>query len=186
MEDTEIVKLYWARSEKAISETAKKYGRYCFYIANNILCNCEDSEECVNDTYWKAWGVMPPKRPEKLSVFLGKITRNLSINRYRLLMAKKRGEGQFAIALEELQECIPSAENVEEIVEAKALTELLNCFLEKLPKEKRKIFLRRYWYFSPVKEIALEYGISESKVKMSLMRTREELKVYLERKGVVL
>lgn len=186
MEDKQIVELYWARSEQAITETDQKYGKYCYYIAHNILKNHEDSEECVNETYWKAWGLMPPKQPQKLSAFLGKITRNLSINKYNLLHTQKRGEGQFPIALEELQECIPSGENVEQAVENEELAEIFNRFLEMLPVEKRKVFMRRYWYFSPIKEIAEEYGMSESKIKMLLMRTRKEFKNYLEMEGVVI
>ena len=140
MEDKQIVELYWARSEQAITETDQKYGKYCYYIAHNILKNHEDSEECVNETYWKAWRLMPPKQPQKLSAFLGKITRNLSINKYNLLHTQKRGEGQFPIALEELQECIPSGENVEQAVENEELAEIFNRFLEMLPVEKRKVF----------------------------------------------
>lgn len=186
MEDKQIIDLFWNRSQNAISETAKKYEKYCYYIAFNILHSREDSEECVNDTYLKAWENIPPQRPEKLSVFLGKITRNLSINRFKHKTAKKRGEGQYVIALEELQECIPSMTSVEKDMEEKALVDVFNRFLEGLPIEKRKIFMRRYWYFSQVKDIASEYSMSESKVKMSLMRTRGELKEFLEKEGVVL
>lgn len=186
MDDKMIIELYWARSELAITETAQKYGKYCYYIANNILQNHEDSEECVNDTYWKAWGAMPPNWPEKLSVYLGKITRNLSINKYNFLKAKKRGEGQLDIALEELKECIPSGDSVEQAMEEKELVQIFNQFLESLPEEKRKVFMRRYWYFSSVKEIAETYGMGESKVKMILLRTRKEFKIYLEQEGVVL
>lgn len=186
MEDWQIVDLFWKRSESAITETAKKYEKYCYYIAFNILHSKEDSEECVNDTYLRAWGSIPPQRPEKLSVFLGKITRNLSINRFKHRTAWKRGKGHYVMALEELQECIPSMTSVEQAMEDKALVELFNRFLGGLPLEKRKIFMRRYWYFSQVKDIATEYGMSESKVKMSLMRTRKELKDFLEKEGVVL
>lgn len=109
MEDRQIVDLYWARSENAISETERKYGRYCYYIAYNILHNNEDSEECVNDTYLNAWKAMPNQRPSKLSTFLGKITRNLSLNRWELYNAEKRGSGQIPLALDELHECIPTS-----------------------------------------------------------------------------
>lgn len=186
MEDRQIIDLFWKRSQNAISETAKKYEKYCYYIAFNILHSREDSEECVNDTYLKAWENIPPKRPERLSAFLGKITRNLSINRVKHRTARKRGKGQYEIALEELQECIPSLNSVEKAMEDKALVDLFNRFLEGLTIEKRKVFMRRYWYFSQVKDIATEYGMSESKVKMSLMRTRKELKDFLEKEGVVL
>lgn len=186
MEDERIVELYWARSEKAISETADKYGRYCYSIAYNILHSREDSEECVNDTYLKAWNAMPEERPRRLAAFLGRITRNLSLNRLEKYEAKKRGAGQVPLALEELQECVPSADNTEQIVDDMALADLLNRFLASSGAEKRKIFMRRYWYLSSVAEIAKAYGISESKVKMSLLRSREELKRYLEKEGVAL
>lgn len=186
MDDKQILDLYWARSERAISETADKYGRYCHYIAYNILHSAEDSEECVNETWLKAWRAMPPKRPDRLSVFLGKITRNLSLNRYRQYNAEKRGGGQTALALEELQECIPAAGSVEQIVDDLALTEVLNRFLASLPGERRKIFMRRYWYLSSVKEIAEDFGVGESKVKMALLRSRNELKNQLEKEGIVL
>lgn len=186
MEDRQIIELFWKRSENAILETANKYEKYCYYIAFNILHSREDSEECVNDTYFKAWEIIPPQRPEKLSAFLGKITRNLSINRFKQRNAKKRGEGQYVLALEELQECIPSMICVEQAMEDKELVVVFHRFLDGLSVEKRKIFMRRYWYFSQVKDIASEYGMSESKVKMSLMRTRKELKEFLEKEGVAL
>lgn len=186
MEDKRILDLYWARSERAISETADKYGRYCHFIAYGILQNAEDSEECVNETWLKAWGLMPPKRPDRLSTFLGKITRNLSLNRYKQYTAEKRGGGQTALALDELQECIPASDRVERIVDDLVLTEVLNRFLASLPAERRKIFMRRYWYLSSVKEIAEDFGIGESKVKMALLRSRNELKNLMEKEGIAL
>lgn len=186
MEDRQIVDLYWARSENAISETEIKYGRYCYYIAHNILHNDEDSEECVNDTYLNAWNAMPDHRPNKLSTFLGKITRNLSLNRWELYNAEKRGSGQILLALDELHECIPSTESVDRIVDDLTLAEIFNRFLAALPKEKRTIFMRRYWYLSPIAEIASDYSMSESKVKMSLLRSRKELKQLLEKEGISL
>jgi RNA polymerase sigma-70 factor (ECF subfamily) len=184
MEDGQIVDLYWARSENAIAETERKYGRYCYYIAHNILHNHEDCEECVNDTYLNAWNAMPDQRPGNLSTFLGKITRNLSLNRWELYNAKKRGLGQTPSALDELQECIPSSDHVERIVDDIALAEILNRFLATLSKEKRMIFMRRYWYLSPIAEIAADYSMSESKVKMSLFRSRNALKQVLEEEGI--
>lgn len=170
MDDKQILDLYWERSEAAISETSKKYGKYCRYIASNILHNDEDSEECVNDTYLRAWNSIPPNRPSVLKTFLGKITRNLSLDRYELLNAKKRNGGQMSLIFDEIQECIPSLDSTENIVEEIALTDILNRFLSSLSLEQRKIFMRRYWYLSPIKEIATEYGMSESKIKMSLFR----------------
>lgn len=186
MDDTQIIDLYWTRSENAISETINKYGRYCHSIAFNILHNSEDSEECVNDTYMKAWEIIPPQRPECLAVFLGKITRNLSLNRYNMHTAGKRGYGQIPLALDELSECIASSDNVEHVADDIMLTEALNNFLASLSLESRKIFMRRYWYLSPVKEIAYDFGISESKVKMSLLRSRAKLKTLLQKEGVEL
>lgn len=186
MDDEQIVDLYWERSENAISETANKYGRYCHRIAYNILHNNEDSEECVNDTYMRVWGAVPPQRPNRLSAFLGKITRNLSLNRYEKYTAQKRGEGQVPLALSELQDCIPTFDSVEQVIEDAELVELFNRFLAAQPKEVRKIFMRRYWYLSSIKEIAEDYGFSESKVKMILLRARNELKQILEKEGIVL
>lgn len=186
MEDKQIVDLYWARSEKAISETADKYGRYCYTIAYNILHSNEDSEECVNDTYLHAWNAMPDQRPNKLSAFLGRITRNLSLKRWEKYTAKKRGAGQVPLALNELQECIPATNQTDSVADDIVLTDVLNRFLASLTAEKRNIFMRRYWYLSSVAEIASDLAISESKVKMSLLRSRNELKQLLEKEGITL
>ncbi len=184
MDDKQIVDLYWERSETAISETSKKYGKYCRYIAFNILRNDENSEECVNDTYLRAWNSIPPNRPSALKTFLGKITRNLSLDRYEMLKADKRNNGQIPLVFEELQECLSASDNTENIIEEIAITDILNRFLASLSLEQRKVFMRRYWYLSPIKDIAAEYGMSESKVKMSLFRSRNELKSMLETEGV--
>jgi RNA polymerase sigma-70 factor (ECF subfamily) len=186
MDDQQIIDLYWARSENAISETAEKYGKYCHTIAYHILHNDEDSEECVNDTYLRAWEAMPPQRPHRLSAFLGKITRNLSLDRYKRLAAEKRGSGQVPLALDELLDCVPTGDSAEKTADDLALTESLNRFLGTLSVDARRIFLRRYWYLTPVKEIAAEASISESKVKMSLLRSRKELKKFLEKEGIAL
>ncbi len=186
MEDNQIIDLYFARSESAIQQTEQKYGPYCRQIAYNILNDHFDSEECVNDTYLKTWNAIPPRRPSKLRLFLGKITRNLALDRFDWNHAAKRGGGELETSLEELHECIPSPMGTEEIADNKALVQALNTFLESLTPETRKIFLRRYWNLSPVKEISSFYGISESKVKMQLMRTRNALKVYLEQEGITI
>lgn len=185
MDDRLIINLFNERSENAISETAAKYGKYCHSIAFNILNNEEDTEECVNDTYMKAWEVIPPQIPEKLSAFLGKITRNLAISKYRHNNTQKRGGGQVALVLEELAECIPAENNTEQVVADKLFVEALNAFLEELSEEKRKIFMQRYWYLRPVAEIAQEFSVSESKVKMTLLRTRNTLKLFLEKEGII-
>lgn len=186
MEDKNIIQLYFERSEAAIAETAAKYGKLCRNIAYNILYNEEDAEECVNDTYMKAWEVIPPQIPEKFAAFLGKITRNLAISKYRHNSSQKRGGGQVAYALEELAECIPDKNTTEQAISDKLFIEQINGFLEKLPVEKRKVFMQRYWYLRPISEIAEEFSMSESKVKMILHRTRNTLKEVLEKEGIVL
>lgn len=186
MDEKQIIDQYWARSESAIAETDKKYGKLCHRIAFNILANRQDSEECVNDTYLKAWSIIPPKRPVKLSTFLGKITRNLALNRYEKYTAEKRGGGKVPVALDELTECIPDPNSVERIVDNRILADKFNFFLEGLPVETRRIFMRRYWELSSIQEIAGIYGISESKVKVSLFRTRGKLKTFLEKEGIAL
>ena len=186
MEDKDIIRLYYERSEEAINETARKYSALLSSIAFGILRSREDAEECVNDTYMRAWNSIPPNRPKRLSAFLGKITRNLSLNRYSQLTAQKRGGGSKDVALEELEECVPAVGDVQREVEDGELGELINVFLGKLSRESRIIFMRRYWYFCTVREIAEDMQIGESKVKMSLSRTRKKLKQFLEKKGVAL
>ena len=188
MDDRQIIELYNERSETAISETADKYGKYCYYIAYHILYNEQDSEECVNDTYLRAWKAIPPQWPDKLSTFLGRITRNLALNRYQYYTREKRGYGQTSLVLDELQECVPATGSTEpeQAVEDKLLAEVINCFLHELPIEKRMMFLRRYWYMSSIKEIADDYEISEGNVKMTLFRVRNKLKQTLEKEGIVL
>ena len=186
MDDKQIIDLYWARSESAIAETAAKYGSFCHRIAYNILASREDSEECVNDTYLKTWEAIPPRRPTKLAAFLGKITRNLALNRYVQRKAEKRGGGQVPLALEELAECVPDPDSVERRVDDRFLAEMFNVFLSRLPEEARKVFLLRYWSLYPVRDIAAACAVSESKVKMSLMRTRKKLRTFLEQEGIEL
>lgn len=181
LDDKHIVELYWERSERAILETDRAYGRYFLYIAYQILRDDQDSEEVVNDTYLKAWDTMPPERPNPLKAFLGRITRQLSINRLEKRTAEKRGGGEYDLTLEELQECI--ADNTADVGDLVALQDALNRFLLALPLESRRIFLRRYWYMSSISDIAHDLGISDSKVKMQLKRTREKLKAHLIEEG---
>ncbi|MGI6696368.1 MAG: RNA polymerase sigma factor [Christensenellales bacterium] len=185
MEDDQIIDLYWARSERAIAETENKYGRYCHTIAYNILRNDQDAEECLNDTYIKAWNVMPPQRPNHLAAFLGRITRNLSLDRYRMNRAGKRAPGQLPLVLSELEDCIPAEESVEKIINDMVLTESLERFLYALPRLKRNIFIRRYWYLSSIKEIAQAYGMSESKTTSMLHRLRLQLKTHLREDNIL-
>ena len=186
MDDREIIELYWTRSEHAIGETARKYGAYCQAVAYGILRRAEDSEECVNDTWLQAWNAMPPRRPERLGAFLACITRNLALNRRKALTAQKRGGDQTAAALEELRDCVPAPGGVEQTVEDRELSLALDRFLGGLRSEARRFFLQRYWYLRSVTEIAAQYGVSESKVKMSLLRSRKALKLFLEQEGYVL
>ena len=185
MEDEKIIDLYWNRSENAISETAGKYGGYCYSIAYRILTNQEDAQECVNDTYMAAWNAMPPKRPAILATFLGKITRHLSIDRWRSQNRVKRGGGEMVLALEELEECIDSGESVEKALERKELAMVFNRFLDSLPETERRVFLCRYWYLDPVKDIAAAFGFSGSKVTSMLYRTRGKLRTVLEKEGLL-
>jgi len=186
LDDRKIIDLYWRRSEAAIGETANKYARYCHSISFNILHDMEDAEECVNDTYLRAWNAMPPHRPNCLAVFLGKITRNLSLDKFRHYAAGKRGFAQTTLALAELTECVPAAESIERTLDGKELAELLNRFLKSLPKQKRVMFVQRYWYLMPIKAVAEHLGESESQVKSALLRTRNSLKAFLEQEGTAL
>lgn len=181
MEDVTIIGLYWSRDEAAIQECQLKYGSYCRTIANNILSSAEDVEECINDTWLRAWNAIPPARPGRLSVFLGKITRNLAIDKYRKDNAQKHGSGQTALCLDELSECIGERSPIEDKV---AFRDLLNTFLSDLSEKHQSIFLMRYWYFLSNQEIAQRHGISEGAVKMTLQRIRKKLKVFLEKEGV--
>lgn len=186
MEDSRIIDLFWERSEDAIAETQRKYQRYCHSIAFAILASDEDAMECVNDTYTRAWDSIPPNRPDRLEVFLGKITRHLAFDRYRKSTAKRRRHSEISIALDELEECIPSLAYPIDMSDGIVLRDTLNAFLRSLPEENMNIFTRRYWYTYSIAEIAKEYGISESNVKIRLHRMRLELKKYLEKEGIVI
>ena len=146
MEDTAILELYWARDEQAIAETQKSYGKYCYSIAYHILHDREDTEECLNDTWMRAWNAIPPKKPNRLELFLGTITRNLSFDRWKAKNAQKRGNGIMDTTLDELAECIPAAHNTEEAVEAAELERSINAFLHTLSEQECNVFLRRYWF----------------------------------------
>ncbi len=182
MEDSGIIALYWARDERALEETAEKYGGYCRSISYNILKNIQDAEECVNDTYVRAWNAMPPQRPMSLGAFLGKITRNLSLSCYRAAHAQRRGGGQLTELLTELEES--AAGDPQQHLEAAELTRLLDRFLRSLPRKESCIFLRRYWYMDPLEEIAQRYHMAIGTVKSSLHRSRRKLKDYLEQEGL--
>ena len=183
MDDRQIVDLYFQRKEQAISETAKKYGTYCFSIARNILQNSSDAEETVNDTYIGAWKSIPPHRPAILSTYLGKITRRLALKRWTANRTLKRGGGAVTLALDELTGCIPSDFDVESRMEMAELTQILNAFVRNLPLTERNVFLCRYWYLDSIDTIARRQGFSQSKVKSMLSRTRKKLYAHLQKEG---
>ena len=186
MNDIEIIVLYNERNENAIVRTQEKYGRYCYTIAWNVLNDHEDSSECVNDTWLDTWNAIPPARPFSLKAFVGRITRNNALNRLEKNRALKRGGGGFCVCIDELGECLPGDDPVGTFIDHDHLVTILNDFLSHLKKEQRMIFVRRYWYGSPLREIADCYGLSESKVKVTLMRLRNRLKERLEKEGVSL
>lgn len=185
MEDKNIVDLYWERNEAAIDETAKKYGKYCFSVAFNILSNTEDAEESVNDTYMNAWNSMPPHRPAILSTFLGKITRFICLKKWRSIKTQKRGNGETVLVYDELSECIPSNKTIYEELEAKEIAQKINTFLASLPIIQRRVFVCRYWYFDSISAISKQFGFSENKVKSMLHRTRKKLYSKLIKEGVI-
>ena len=184
MEDKDIVDLYWQRSERAIAETESKYGGYCRSIAGRILQNDEDAEECVSDTWLRAWNAMPTDRPSALATFLGRITRNLAISLIRSKNRVKRGSGELPLALDELNDCIPSELDVARSYEIKEFQQAVGSFVASLPETDQKIFVARYWYMTPVKEIAKRLSYSESKTKSILFRLRNQLRDRLKEEGL--
>ncbi len=184
MKDNEIIELYWKRDEAAIAATSESYGNYCYSFAYHILQSPEDAQECVNDTYWKAWLSIPPQRPNRLATYLGKITRNLSLDRLKRLNAQKRGEGQTELALKELESCIPTANSLDQIIDEIVLTNAINQFLRQQPMIDRNIFVGRYWHLYSIADLAQAYGMRESKVASLLFRMRNKLKIYLEKEGI--
>ena len=184
MEDGKIIDLYWARSQQAIVESERKYGSYCAAIARRILDREEDAEECVNDTWLRAWNAMPPQRPGVLSAFFGKLTRNLSLDRWRQLRAAKRGGNQVEVALHELEDCLPDHRRPDENLEAGETAALISAFLRRYPKADQVLFIRRYFHFEPLNDLADRFGLSVGQVKSKLHRMRGKLKQELEREGV--
>lgn len=185
MEDSQIVALYHKRDEQAITESSRKYGALCWRIAKNILNSTEDAKECVNDTWFAAWCRMPPDQPLSLGAFLGRITRNVSISRWRSAHAKKRSRG-MEVLLSELDECIPDTANVEQAVERRELARLLGRWLDSLPAEDCVLFVRRYWYAEAVHALAREHRCTQNQMAQKMMRLRRQLKLFLEQEGVCL
>ena len=184
MEDSQILALYFARSENAIQETDRKYGRYCYRIAYSILASRQDSEESVNDTYLSAWNSIPPRKPTRLATYLGRLTRNISIDRWRGTNAQKRGGGEAALALEELTECVSGQPGIEEQMIQREIVASLNRFLASLSADERTVFLCRYWYVNSMEEIARKTGFSLGKIKSMLHRTRKNLAASLQKEGL--
>ena len=185
MDDKQIIELYFERNEQAIKETETKYGAFCHRIAMNILGIHEDAEECVNDTYYSVWKQIPPTVPEVFKVYLGRITRNLSISRFRAMRAKKR-YSSMEIMLSELNDCVPSSSNVEQTIEVIQLSDYISEWLDSLPEEDCALFVRRYWFGDEVQELAKKCGITAAKMAQRMLRLRKSLKAALEQKGVAL
>ncbi len=184
MEDEKIIELYFERSEDAIRETDRKYGVKCRSTAYNILQDREDSEECTNDTYLRLWNVIPPQRPSPLLTYIMRIVRNLALDRVRRAKASKRADDNYRAVYDEIKDMIPAPDSVTKTVEGRELSALIDRFLAEQSREKRAVFLMRYWNFCSVSEIAQRLGIGESKVMVTLMRTRNKLKEFLEKEGV--
>jgi RNA polymerase sigma-70 factor (ECF subfamily) len=188
MNDNKILALYNNRDESAITETSAKYGGYCTAIAMNILQNKQDADECVNDTWLKAWEAIPkmPEPPKILSSYLGRITRNLSLNLYNAGRAEKRGGSDVTLLLEELGDCAGASHDTGEEFDSRETGKAISDFLRSIETEPRKIFVRRYWYSDPIGELATRFNMSESKIKSMLMRTRDKLKLHLQERGIYL
>ena len=185
MDDKEIIELYWTRDTQAITETSSKYGRLCFHIANNILANQEDSEECVNDTYFGLWNAIPDQRPSRFSVFVGRIARNLALKKFEYLSAAKRNP-EAVCSFEELGDCVSGRAYIETELENKHIEEAIDSFLWRQSEEKRNIFICRYWYFDSIASICKRTGFSQSKVKSILFDLRQKLRKSLESEGIEL
>ena len=183
MDDSKIVQLYWDRNEQALTATSDKYGNYCITIAKNILGNKEDAEECVNDTYMRAWNSLPPHRPNILSTYLGKITRNLSFNLYKRNTADKRGGVEVPVVLDEIVDLVSDTDDVEKEIDRRELVKAIDDFLGKLPADKRSIFICRYWYFDSISNIASRFGMTNNYVSVLLNRLRLKLHNYLLERG---
>lgn len=184
MNDDMIIKLYFERSEDAITETDRKYGGACRSVAYNILGSHEDSEECTNDTYMKVWDAIPPQRPKKFGAFVVTIARNNAIDMYKAAKRIKNGGGFKSVGFDEIAGCLPSKESVENAVDRQAVLNAVEEFLSALPREKQIMFVRRFFYFSTYGEIAADLNSTEERVRKSLTRTREKLREFLEKEGI--
>lgn len=183
MTDLQIIELYWQRNEDAILESDRKYGSYCAAVSQNILSDMMDAEECVSDTWMRAWSVMPPERPNHLKMFFAKITRNLSLDRLKAKLAQKRGGGESALILEELEQCVASQGNAETAYIAKELGKSINRFVYNLPEREGNLFVRRYFFGENLEVVAGRYGITAHNAAVILSRVRQKLKRHLELEG---
>jgi RNA polymerase sigma-70 factor (ECF subfamily) len=184
LDDGKIIDLFFIRSEAAIEEARRKYGRRLFTASRNILHSSEDAEECVSDTLLKAWETIPPKRPEMLGAYLAKIARNHSFNRWEAKNAAKRGGGEMHLLLGELEESVPARETAEEVYEKSRVTEAINAFLAKTDKTARTAFVLRYFHGESITGISARFHMGESKVKSILFRLRRKLRIHLEKEGI--
>lgn len=185
MKDENIIQLFFERKEVAISETSKKYSSYCFKIANSILHSREDSEECLNDAWVKIWDLIPPTRPIHFKLFLAKIVRNLSLNKYKSRHTQKRGNGEIELVLDELEECLAGQSDVEGCYIVNELHTTINEFVSALPEKEGNVFIRRYFYSDSIKEISKRYHISDNNIRVMLYRTRDKLRLRLEKEGYI-
>ena len=184
MEDSQIIALFYERSEQAIEELDRKYGAAVKKTAARILCDRLDVEECVNDAYLGVWNTIPPQRPQTLASYVCRIVRNLAVNRYHANTAQKRSGG-YELVLDELEECIPSGMNVETELEAKELGAAISRFLQGLSKEDRFLFVRRYWYADSVTGLAALTKGSPNRISVRLFRLREKLRHHLMKEGLL-
>ena len=184
MDDLQIIEGFFNRSEDAVSAALDKYGRYCGAVAGNILSDSLDVEECVNDCMLRAWNSIPPARPASLKAYLGKIARNLALDKAAAASAQKRGGGEYTLALDELAEIVSGGTEPQKALENGEISKAIDRFLGDLDETKRKVFVRRYWYLDPVSEIAERFGLNESNVKTMLFRLRKELAKHLEKEGI--
>ena len=184
MSDEKLIDLFFARDESAIKETDKKYGKMLYGISYNVLHDRRDCEECKNDAYLSAWKAIPPERPRMLGAFLSVIIRRISINRYYSVISKKKIPSELTLSLDECSDLVSSFDSVEDGVFAKELGAMINDFVNSLPERKRYIFMGRFWFFDPVKDIAAELGTTESNVYKEITKLKSELKKYLNERGI--
>lgn len=185
MDDRGIIELFFNRDERAIEESERKYGAYCFTVARNILGSSEDAEECVNTALFKAWSSIPPNRPKNLKLYLAKLVRRTSLDRADIINAQKRGRGELMQVLDELREAAaPGSEPLSEL-EAKELSNAVNAFLHRISELDRCVFIRRCFFAEPVPQIAERYGISCGSARTRLSRVRKKLRKFLEKEGLI-